>query len=96
MTMAQNGKQIGFLASVDVFADSMSEQYMNGGTRNGMLIIASDGNQTARILDGNDDTLLDALSTVLYSDEGLFKLLEDSLALARVAILKDHQDDDTD
>ena len=61
-----------------------------------MLIIASDGNQTARILDGNDDTLLDALSTVLFRDDGLFKLLEDSLALARVAILKDQQDDDTD
>lgn len=96
MTMAQNGKQIGFLASVDVFADSMSEQYMNRGTRNGMLIIASDGNQTARILDGNDDTLLDALSTALFRDDALFKLLEDSLALARVAMIKDQQDNDTD
>jgi hypothetical protein len=93
--MERNGKPIGFLESVDLFSDTMNERHMSGGTANGMLIIASDGDNSTRIIDGNHNTLLDALSTILYKDEGLFDLIESALALAIVARLKS-DDDDTD
>lgn len=93
--MELNGKPIGFLESVELFGDTMGEQHMNAGKPNGMIIIASDGDKTIRFVDGDDNTILDSLSTVLYSDKTLFNLLESALALAIVARLKS-DDDDTD
>lgn len=95
--MNNNGKHIGFLESVDLFADTMSEQHMSSGS-NAMLIVASDGDQTIRILDGDCGTIIDALSTAIYQDEELFKAVQASLALAITAKLKQEggDDDDTD
>ena len=91
--MGLNGKPIGFLESVELFGDTMGEQHMNVGKPNGMIIIASDGDKTIRFVDGDDNTILDSLSTVLYSDKTLFNLLESALALAITARLKSDNDD---
>lgn len=93
--MAQNGTPVDFLGTVDLFADTMSETHLNRGNANSMLIIATDGKATARYLDGDDDSLLDAISTALYNDSELFKVIEAALALTITAKLK-AEDDDTD
>lgn len=92
--MAQNGKPVGLLDSVEMFSETMAERYCDN--KNSMITIASDGNTSAYLSFGDDDNIADALSTALYNNDELFALVQYSLSLAICAKAKHPRDDDAE
>lgn len=88
--MANNGN-IGFLKSVEVFADTMGDRFTDNDPNNCMIIIAHDKEQTLEVvLGGNGDSMLDALSTAIYQSEGLADLIIQALGIVVTSKIKNN------
>lgn len=88
--MANNGN-IGFLKSVEVFADTMGDRFTDNDPNNCMIIIAHDKEQTLEVVfGGNGDSMLDALSTAIYQSEGLADLIIQALGIVVTSKIKNN------
>lgn len=89
--MAINGN-IGFLNSVEIFADTMGERFTDNNPDNCLIIIARDRNQTLEVMFGeDDDVLLDALSTAIYQSDGLEAMVTQALGIVMAAKIRNQQ-----
>ena len=91
--MAQNGKPVDLLNSVEMFTETMNERFADG--KSSLFVIVSDGKQSLLCSFGADDEHVDAISTVLYQNQEIQDIIMSALALAIAAKYK-AQDDDTD
>lgn len=92
--MAQNGKPVDLLSSVEMFSETMAERFCGG--KNSLLIIASNGDRSLFLSFGEDEDIVDALSTTIYNNDGLEDIVQYSHALAICAKAKRPEDDDTE
>ena len=93
--MAINGaNRIGFLQSVEVFADTMGERFTDHDPDNCLIIIARDKDHTLEIMFGdNDEALVDALSTALYQSQELCAMVTQALGIVMAAKIRNQNRD---
>lgn len=89
--MAQNGKSMDLLSSVEVFVETMNERFGNGNSS--IFAIVSDGKQSLLASFGSDEGHMDAISTVIYQNDEVQDIIEGSLALAITAKIKGYGHD---
>lgn len=92
--MAQNGKAVDLLSSVEMFSEAMAERFCGG--KNSLLIIASNGDRSLFLSFGEDEDIVDALSTTIYNNDELEDIVQYSHALAICAKAKRPDDNDTE